>query len=105
MYKSIPTYSNGLWSTTEFVDVESFIKYLLSIFKEPGEYGFTKVSKVFNEEARAFTKQDFYCDSPFRSKDFTTYWEDQKNKCRVGVIYNDEGKSFFLTRDYYMCII
>ncbi len=102
MYKSIPTYSNGLWSTTEFVDVESFIKYLLSIFKEPGEYGFTKVSKVFNEEARAFTKQDFYCDSPFRSKDFTTYWEDQKNKCRVGVIYNDEGKSFFLTRDYYM---
>ena len=36
----------------------------------------------------------FYCDKPFRSKDFIQYWNDQKNKCREGVIYH--GKKEYL---------
>ena len=102
MYKSVPTYSNGKWSTTEFKEESNFIEYILSIFSEPGLYGFTEISYKFNSEAQAFNKNGFYCNTPFRSKDFTKYWEDQKNKCRQGVIYNDGDKSFFLTRDYYM---
>ena len=102
MYKTVPTYNNGVWETTEFIDKSDFVTYILSVFSEPGLYGFTAVSHIFNEEAKRFNKQGFYCDSPFRSKDFTAYWEDQKNKCREGVIYNDGNKSFFLTRDYYM---
>jgi len=30
------------------------------------------------------------------------YWDDQKNKCRTGVIYKNEDKIWYLTRDYYM---
>ena len=102
MYKIIPTYHNGEWGTTEFIDEPAFIEYILSIFSEPGLYGFNEMAFEFNTEAKAFNEQGFYCNKPFRSKDFTNYWEDQKNKCREGVIYKGGGKSFFLTRDYYM---
>ena len=102
MSRIIPTYENGKWSTTEFSSDIIFREYLESIFKEPGEYGFTDLAFKFNEEAKKFTKEGYYCDAPFRSKDFTTYWEDQKNKCRVGVLYKDGDKHWYLTRDYYM---
>jgi hypothetical protein len=102
MYKSIPTYQNGSWTTTEFKTRESFIDYALSIFSVPGHYEFNELSFKFNKQAQIFNDQGFYCNKPFRSKDFTEYWEDQKNKCREGVIYNDDGKSWYLTRDYYM---
>ena len=102
MYKIIPTYNNGEWEVTEFVDKPAFVEYILSIFSEPGLYGLNALSYEFNTEAKLFNEQGFYCNKPFRSKDFTNYWEDQKNKCREGVIYKDKNKSFFLTRDYYM---
>ena len=102
MYKIVPTYHNGEWGTTEFIDEPAFIEYILSIFSEPGLYGLNDMSFKFNIEAINFNKQGYYCNKPFRSKDFTSYWEDQKNKCREGVIYKGGGKSFFLTRDYYM---
>ena len=102
MYKTIPTYNNNKWETTEFEDRESFIKFLLDIFKEPGNYNFTSMSKEFNSEAKTFNKLGFYCDKPFRSKDFIAYWEDQKIKCREGVIYKHNGLTWYLTRDYYM---
>ena len=56
---------------------------------------------MFNEQARIFNDLGFYCKSPFRSKDFIKYWEDQKNKCRQGVIFIG-AKTWYLTRDYYM---
>jgi hypothetical protein len=102
MYRSIPTYENDSWTTTEFETREDFIEYVLSIFNVPGHYQFNKLSFKFNEQAQIFNKQGFYCNKPFRSKDFTDYWEDQKIKCREGVIYNDGDKSWYLTRDYYM---
>jgi len=102
MSRIIPTYENGKWSTTEFSNDVIFREYLESIFKEPGEYNFTNMAFEFNAEAKKFTKEGYYCDAPFRSKDFTTYWEDQKNKCRVGVLYKEGDKHWYLTRDYYM---
>ena len=102
MSRIIPTYENGKWGTTEFSTDLLFREYLESIFKEPGSYGFTKLALKFNQEATTFNDQGFYCNAPFRSKDFTAYWEDQKNKCRTGVIFKDNGRDWYLTRDYYM---
>ena len=101
MSKLIPTYENGQWSTTEFTDSE-FKAFILSIFKEPGQYNFDETSFVFNEQARNFNKNGFYCSYAFRSKDFSEYWNDQKLKCRNGVILKNNAKTWYLTRDYYM---
>tara|TARA_B110000211_G_scaffold56939_1_gene63489 strand:- start:711 stop:2894 length:2184 start_codon:yes stop_codon:yes gene_type:complete len=102
MSRIIPTYNKGEWGSTEFNSDADFREYLEGIFKEPGEYGFTKLALKFNEQARIFNKEGFYCNSPFRSKDFITYWQDQKDKCRSGVIYIDGDRQWYLTRDYYM---
>ena len=97
----IPTYDNGEWTTTSFTDDE-FRLFLIDLFKEPGEYNFNETSFLFNKEARNFNKNGFYCDSPFRSKDFIKYWNYEKDKCREGVIYKRRDKTWYLTRDYYM---
>ena len=102
MFKEIPTYVNGVWDVTTFYTMEEFRDFLLSMFKEPGKYDFNETSKIFNEEGRKFQKQGYYCAAPIKSKDFITYWNDQKNKCRKGVIIKDGDNSWFISRDYYM---
>jgi len=102
MSRIVPTYKAGKWSTTTFETDDEFLQFLLPLFKEPGLYEFNKTALLFNEEARKFNKQGYYCTSPFRSKDFMAYWEDQKAKCRNGVIYHSGKKTWYLTRDYYM---
>lgn len=101
MYKSIPTY-DGEWTITEFDSDKDFIRFLLQIFKEPGNYDFNEISFLFNEQANNFNKNGVYCFAPIRSKDFKDYWDDQKNKCRNGVIFKNDDKTWYLTRDYYM---
>jgi hypothetical protein len=102
MYKEIPTYENGTWDVTTFYTREEFRDFLLSIFKEPGKYNFNDTSKIFNEEGRKFQKQGFYCAAPIKTKDFITYWNDQKAKCRNGIIVKDGDEKWFVSRDYYM---
>ena len=102
MYKSIPTYKDKSWTTTDFETKDEWTKYIMTLFKEPGQYNLDSIALLFNEQAVIFNKQGFYCDKPFRSKDFNTYWEDQKNKCREGVLYHGDKNVFYLTRDYYM---
>jgi len=102
VFISVPTYQNGLWSKTEFETREDFLDFILSVFKEPGFYNFNETSFQFNAEARKFNKDGFYCAAPFRSRDFINYWNDQKDKCRVGAIYKDRDNTWYLTRDYYM---
>ena len=102
MSRIIPTYQDGEWSTTKFKTDNDFREYLELIFKEPGQYDFTDLALKFNEQARIFNLEGYYCNSPFRSKDFTAYREDQKNKCRTGVLYKEGDKAWYLTRDYYM---
>ena len=102
MFKEIPTYENGSWSVTTFDTREEFRDFLLSIFKEPGKYEFNETSKIFNEEGRKFQKQGFYCAAPVKTKDFIAYWDDQKRKCRNGIIVKDGEESWYVSRDYYM---
>jgi hypothetical protein len=102
MNRVIPTYENGIWSESSFESDEDFAVFIKSLFKEPGLYEFDETSSLFNEQARTFNEKGIYCDKPFRSKDFINYWEDQKNKCRNGVIFKNKGRVWYLTRDYYM---
>ena len=61
-YKEIPTYRDGQWvNDTIFAKREDFRDFLLSIFKEPGQYNFDEHSLIFNAEARKFQKQKYYC--------------------------------------------
>ena len=102
MYIEVPTYDNGQWTVTTFYSREEYRDFVLSCFKEPGLYDFNETAKLFNAEGRKFQKQGFYCAAPVKTKDFIHYWDDQKAKCRRGVIYKDDTGTWYLTRDYYM---
>ena len=98
----IPTWDNGEWTTTTFSSNEEWRGYVLTLFKEPGQYNFNETALLFNKEATNFNKFGFYTVAPFKSKDYIYYWNDQKNKCRKGVLYKDKANVWYLTRDYYM---
>jgi hypothetical protein len=106
MYLSIPTYDvkTESWSHTDFETREEYVEFLWSIFKEPGKYEFDETSLLFNAEARKFNKFRLFCTAPLRSKDYIQYWDDQKEKCRKGVIFKGKKNTWFLARDYYMWI-
>ena len=98
----IPTWDNGEWTTTTFSSREEWREYVFTLFKEPGQYNFNETALLFNKEATNFNKQGFYTVAPFKSKDYIYYWDDQKKKCRNGVLYKDKNNVWYLTRDYYM---
>lgn len=104
-YISVPTWENGKWSITEFASRDDWKVFIKELFKDAGPdegYYFDETSYFFNEQARRFQKDRYYCDAPIRTKDYIKYWDDQKNKCRTGVIFKNNGKTWYLTRDYYM---
>jgi len=102
MIRKIPTYKDGEWDYTTFQSDESFVDFLLDLFKEPGKYKFDDYAFKFNQEARNFNTDGYYCSSPFKSKDFLKYWNKEKEKCINGVIYTHGKVTWYLTRDYYM---
>ena len=102
IFIEVPTYDIDHWTVTTFYSREEFRDFLLSVFKEPGEYNFDESSQIFNIEARKFHKQGYYCPAPVKSKDFITYWDDQKAKCRKGIIVKSVNGVWYITRDYYM---
>ena len=56
----VPTYDNGVWTSTEFKTREEFRDFLVPLFKEPGQYNFDEISLIFNAEGRKFQKQGYY---------------------------------------------
>jgi hypothetical protein len=102
----IPTYNHNskTWSETTFNTRDDFKALVLSLFKEPGKYEFDECALEFNAQARYFQKNKYYCKAPFKSKDFIAYWDDQKVKCRNGVIFQNNGKMWYAPRDWYMWI-
>ena len=103
IHKDIPTWDNGTWTTTSFESRDEWRDFLFSIFREPGKYEFNEVTnEVFIAESRKFRETKVYCSAPFKSRDFVNYWDDQKNKCRLGVLVKSDNKTWYLTRDYYM---
>jgi hypothetical protein len=103
IYQDIPTYDNGQWTTTNFDSREDFNNFIFGVFKEPGKYGFNDTTnQIFISESRKFRDTGVYCTAPFKSKDFISYWDDQKTKCRKGIIVKDATNTWFLAREYYM---
>jgi hypothetical protein len=98
----VPTYENGIWSYTMFKTRVDFRNFLIPLFKEPGKYDFDEISFEFNAEAKRFTLNGTYCSAPKNTRDFKKYWDTEKEKNRRGVIYKNNGKTWYLTRDYYM---
>ena len=98
----VPTYKDGQWSVTAFSTREEFRDFLTPLFKEPGKYKFDETTLIFNEQGRKFQKQRFYCEAPTKSKDFIIYWDDQKHKCRTGILVYSNDNIWYLSRDYYM---
>jgi hypothetical protein len=101
-YIEVPTYENNQWGVSVFQTRDEFRDFLVPLFKEPGEYQFDEASKVFNTEGRKFQQQGYYCAAPVKTKDFIAYWNDQKNKCRFGIIVKSDSNTWYLSRDYYM---
>jgi len=102
IFENIPTWDNGTWTITDFSSREELSNFVFNIFKEPGKYNFDETSKLFNAESTRFRKDKIYTATIPRSKDFVTYWDDQKLKCRRGVIFKSGEKAWYITRDYYM---
>ena len=102
MFISVPTYKNGEWTETSFETREDFRSYILTLFKEPGQYEFDETSNMFQEQSRRFNRIGYYTEAPFRSKDFIDYWDLEKRKCRNGAIFIGKKAAWYLTRDYYM---
>jgi hypothetical protein len=106
IYQDIPTYDNGNWTTTSFESREEFSNFIFGVFKEPGEYNFNETTnKVFISESVKFKKDGVYTTAPFKSKDYITYWDDQKAKCRKGIIVKDKDNTWFVAREYYPSLI
>tara|TARA_R110000868_G_scaffold69461_1_gene204482 strand:+ start:1355 stop:3559 length:2205 start_codon:yes stop_codon:yes gene_type:complete len=103
IYQDIPTYDNGTWTTTSFESRKDFADFIFDLFKEPGQYNFnTTTNKLFISESDKFRKDGVYCTAPFKSKDFINYWDEQKVKCRKGIIIKEADNYWFLAREYYM---
>jgi hypothetical protein len=101
-YTNIPVYDNGVWTDITFDSQIEFRDYLLTLFKVPGEYNFDDTSLKFNELATLFNTQGFYCVHPEGTKDFRTFWDTEKQKCRKGVFFISGDNKWYLSRDYYM---
>ncbi len=104
IYQDIPTYENGKWTTTSFESREDFKQFILNnIFKEPGKYQFNELTnELFISESTKFKKDGVYCTSPFKSKDYINYWEEQKVRCRKGLLVKDGNLTWYVCREYYM---
>ena len=102
IYNNIPTWDNNKWTITDFESRELFSDFIFGLFKEPGKYKFDETSFLFNQQGELFRENKVYCTAPFKSKDFVNYWDDQKLKCRKGVIFKSKNDTWFITRDYYM---
>lgn len=104
-YLDIPTWTQGIWTTTSFETREEYKEFVKSLFKEPGLYEFDSTVEFFNEQAQIFKKEGVYTKAPLNSRDYLQYWGHQeKEKCRKGVIFKNGEKTWYLTRDYYFWI-
>ena len=103
-YIEIPTWDCGTWTVTEFATLDDYRDFVRPLFKEPGQYNFDETASEFNAQARKFQRNGFFCPYPEGSRDFREYWDDQKLKCRNGVIFKNGKDTWYLPREYYMWI-
>ncbi len=109
-FMEIPTWEKGIWTKSIFSTRQHLIDFLLPLFKEPGKYEFDETVSEFNSQAVKYNERaqsngsGYYCGYKEGSRDYRAYWDDQKEKCRRGVIIKANGKTWYLPREYYMWI-
>ncbi len=105
-YKKIPTFNceTKEYSYTDFNSQKEFATYLDGLFREPGLYEFDESTKYWNLEARKFTEKKQYCKYLRNTKEYISYWNTQKERCRRGIIFKNGGKEWYITREYYMLL-
>jgi hypothetical protein len=91
-----------LWDHQVFDTRGALTAFITDLFKEPGQYGFDESAVLFNAQARYFKQHGYYCNAPFKSRDYVHYWDEQKERNLKGVIYTHAGRTWYLTREYYM---
>jgi len=105
-FKNIPTFDfeTKTWSSTTFPDQPALADFLWSIFKEPGEYAFDECVFEWNKLAQYYDKHKCYTQLPQGTKDWREFWDFEKLKCRLGVIWKHKDKVWYTPRCYYMLI-
>ncbi len=105
IYKRIPVWDNGVWSTITFNSRLEFAEYLeTECLKEPGEYELDETSFMFNEHAIKFNKKGYFCDETKDTDAWKKWWNWERYKCRKGVFFKNNGKVWYLPRGYYFWI-
>lgn len=94
----IPTYtsSTDVWSETVFETLEEFIEYVDSQFKIPGSYNLKNTSK-WKEVGTTYTKSctrpnlegGKYSNALKGTSAYYKFWNNEKEKCKKGVIYDN----------------
>lgn len=105
--KNIPTYDANKkeWSTTSFETQKDFGDFLYNnCFKEPGEYAFDASTKDWNKLAKIFETEKAYTQYAEGSTDYWRFWDNEELKSRLGVFWKNDGKIWYLTRDYYFLL-
>lgn len=105
--KKIPTYDATLkqWSETSFNEQQEFGDFLRNVcFKEPGEYELDESCKDFTLANRHFLEHGVYTLYSRGTSEYNDFWDFEEKKCRLGVIWKNNNKTWYLTRDYYFLL-
>lgn len=104
--KNIPTYDSQTktWSVTSFETQEAFVDFLWTCFKDCGEYEFDQSTKDWNYLGRYFNKNKAYTQFPKGTQSRKDFWRTEKLKCRLGIIWKNGEKQWYLTKDFYFLI-
>lgn len=104
---NIPTYDaiTDEWSTTSFENQKEFATFLLDVcFKEPGEYELDESTIDFQKAGRTFYETGSYTLYARNTPEYNDFWDSEEMKCRLGVIWKNGNKTWYLTRDYYFLL-
>lgn len=105
VWENIPILKDGVWGLKSYNNKQEFIEDLeQNYFKEVGEYGFNEYSDQVRDAQRFKLKNGEYCLDPYMSKGFIKFWDDEKEKCRKGVFYQNGNKAWYFSRDIYFWI-
>lgn len=77
---------------------EERIELLNTYIKDVGSYELDKSIHLVTRIAESFDKQGRYTNLVFKSKDWVSFWEKEKELCYTGILV--EGK-FYIPGDYY----
>lgn len=92
------------WSKTEFTTFLQYRQFILSMWKQPGEYNF-KNTHYWKAAALKFERDKRYTDYHESSKEYKEFWLNERRKCEQGVIFDGVFVSGFLYFYWNFCKI